>query len=273
MSTGRPNTASRPVDVPTHEVVNGQRVAITDKFRAYNNWADCLQDRAQFFFRNPRYAKCFRETTGPGWARRGRCRLCDRSRLRGLADRHHPLPQPAAVRRPGGDAMTALERSVVGVVLAVLLVAGALLGLRHYGNERYQAGYDAAVAPGKEARYSAETANLAIESGLRAQLLDRDTAALRKEQEYASNLANAQRRMRAGDDRLRCPVASAVQSAAAAADRPAAAGAPADGPEQDLVPEAAADVLGYGAAIAGLVRKYERVIQRFEACRAVNATP
>jgi flagellar protein FlgJ len=57
------------VDVPTHEVVNGERVAVTDKFRAYNSWTDCLQDRAQFFFRNPRYAKCFRETTGAGWAR------------------------------------------------------------------------------------------------------------------------------------------------------------------------------------------------------------
>lgn len=57
------------VDVPTHEVVSGQRVAITDKFRAYSSWTDCLQDRAQFFFHNPRYAKCFRETTGPGWAR------------------------------------------------------------------------------------------------------------------------------------------------------------------------------------------------------------
>ncbi|WP_449406007.1 glycoside hydrolase family 73 protein [Massilia phosphatilytica] len=57
------------VDVPTHEVVNGQRIAVTDKFRAYNSWADCLQDRAQFFFRNPRYAKCFRETSGAGWAR------------------------------------------------------------------------------------------------------------------------------------------------------------------------------------------------------------
>lgn len=57
------------VDVPTHEVVDGQRVAITDRFRAYNSWTDCLQDRAQFFFRNPRYAKCFRETTGAGWAR------------------------------------------------------------------------------------------------------------------------------------------------------------------------------------------------------------
>lgn len=169
--------------------------------------------------------------------------------------------------------MTALERLLVGVVLVVLLATGAWLERRHYGNERYQVGYDAAVAAGKEARDSAETAHLAIESGLRAQLLDRDTAALRKEQEYASNLADAQRRVRAGDDRLRCPAASPVQPASAATDRPAA-GAPAvDGGGPDLVPEAAADVLGYGAAVAGLVRRYDAVIERFEACRAVNAKP
>lgn len=57
------------VEFPTHEVVHGERVAVTDKFRAYNNWADCLVDRAKFFTRNPRYSKCFRETTGDGWAR------------------------------------------------------------------------------------------------------------------------------------------------------------------------------------------------------------
>jgi flagellar protein FlgJ len=66
---GDKSWAGPTVDVPTHEVVNGERIAITDKFRAYNSWTDCLQDRAQFFFRNPRYAKCFRETTGAGWAR------------------------------------------------------------------------------------------------------------------------------------------------------------------------------------------------------------
>lgn len=169
--------------------------------------------------------------------------------------------------------MSALERLLVAVVLAVLLVAGAWIGLRHYGTERYDAGYAAAVAAGKEARNSAETAHLAIESGLRAQLLDRDTAAFRKEQEYASNLADAQRRVRAGDDRLRCPAASPVQPASAAADRPAAGAPAADGGGPDLVPEAAADVLGHGAAIAGLVRRYAEVLDDFEACRAVNAKP
>lgn len=53
----------------THEVVNGTRIAIDDKFRLYASWAECLLDRAEFFRRNPRYAACFKETTGHGWAR------------------------------------------------------------------------------------------------------------------------------------------------------------------------------------------------------------
>lgn len=57
------------VDVPTHEVIKGQRVFVVDKFRAYDSWAECVMDRARFLKANPRYAKCFRETTGEGWAR------------------------------------------------------------------------------------------------------------------------------------------------------------------------------------------------------------
>lgn len=57
------------VTFATHENMGCQRVGITDKFRAYPSWLDCLNDRAQFFLKNPRYAKCFRETTGEGWAR------------------------------------------------------------------------------------------------------------------------------------------------------------------------------------------------------------
>lgn len=57
------------VDVPTHEVIKGKRVFVVDKFRAYDSWAECVMDRARFLKANPRYAKCFRETTGEGWAR------------------------------------------------------------------------------------------------------------------------------------------------------------------------------------------------------------
>lgn len=167
--------------------------------------------------------------------------------------------------------MSALDRLLLASVLAVAALVAGVLERHHFGAERYQAGYDAAVAAGKEARDSAATANLAIESGLRAQLLDRDTLALRKEQEYASNLEAAQRRVRAGDDRLRCPAASPVQPAAPAGDRPVAAAVAADREGPELVPEAAAALLGDAADVAGLVRRYQQVVDRFDACRAVNA--
>jgi flagellar rod assembly protein/muramidase FlgJ len=57
------------VAVPTHEVVNGKTIAITDKFRAYDSWLDSMVDHADFFRKNPRYADCFKEKTGEGWAR------------------------------------------------------------------------------------------------------------------------------------------------------------------------------------------------------------
>lgn len=53
----------------THEVINGQRIALNDQFRAYRDYGECLADRAEFFRKNPRYAACFQETTGHGWAR------------------------------------------------------------------------------------------------------------------------------------------------------------------------------------------------------------
>jgi flagellum-specific peptidoglycan hydrolase FlgJ len=57
------------VDVPTHEVVGGKRIAVTCKFRAYTDWSGSLLDHAAFFKANRRYAACFRQTTGEGWAR------------------------------------------------------------------------------------------------------------------------------------------------------------------------------------------------------------
>lgn len=57
------------VDVPTHEVVNGQSVPVTAKFRSYSTWADCLADHALYYLQNQRYAPCFRQKTGEGWAR------------------------------------------------------------------------------------------------------------------------------------------------------------------------------------------------------------
>ena len=169
--------------------------------------------------------------------------------------------------------MSRLQILLIGVLVAIALTAGAWVGMDEYGNRRYQAGYDAAVGAGIKQRDLDAAENRKTESDLRAQLAERDADAHRKEQEYVENLEAAQRRVRAGTDRLRCPAASPVQPAATANDRPVAAGPAADGQGTELVPEASADLLGDGATAAGLVRKYDRLTKRFEECRAVNAKP
>ena len=166
--------------------------------------------------------------------------------------------------------MTTLQRFATVTLLVVVLLLGAWFRVSHYGAEQRQAGWDAAVAAGKEAREAADLATLAIESGLRTRLIEQDTTAFRKEQEYATNVEAAQRRMRAGDDRLRCP-AEPVPATTPAGDRPAASGPAVVGEGSAIVPEVAAEILGDAADVAGLVRRYERVVDRFDACRAVNA--
>jgi flagellar protein FlgJ len=48
---------------------NPQPYTVTAKWRCYKNWDECIEDRAQFFIKNKRYAAAFKETTGEGWAR------------------------------------------------------------------------------------------------------------------------------------------------------------------------------------------------------------
>lgn len=57
------------VSFRTTEHLGGKKVSMTDKFRAYSSWQECFDDHARFFKENPRYAACYRETTGEGWAR------------------------------------------------------------------------------------------------------------------------------------------------------------------------------------------------------------
>jgi len=166
--------------------------------------------------------------------------------------------------------MTALERLAIASFTLAVILLGAVAGMKHYGTERYDEGYEAAVQAGKQQHDKDAAAALKTETNLRAQLAERDATALRKKQEYASNLADAQRRVRAGTDRLRCP-ANPVQPAAAPGDRPASSTPAIDGAGPDLVPEVAAEILGDGAAIASLVSRYAEVVQHFDECRAVNA--
>lgn len=59
----------RTVSFQTTEHLGGKDVSLADKFRAYDSWLASMVDHAQFLLKNPRYAKCFKETTGAGWAR------------------------------------------------------------------------------------------------------------------------------------------------------------------------------------------------------------
>ncbi|MCA1857464.1 hypothetical protein LE190_16240 [Massilia oculi] len=166
--------------------------------------------------------------------------------------------------------MTALHRLLCTVLAVILLIIGAGLGLRHYSAARYRAGYDAAVALGREQRDHEAALARERETALRDQLRTKDEQAHRKEQEYATNLEAAQRRVRAGTDRLRCP-ARPVPAGAPAGNRPAASGPAADGEGPAIVPEVAAEILGDAADVGRILRNYQRVVERFEACRAVNA--
>lgn len=166
--------------------------------------------------------------------------------------------------------MTTIERTVAALIVLVGLLVVGWLGVMHYGGTRYDAGYAAAVAEGKTARDAAAEINRITETDLRAQLHARDSAAHRKEQEHAQDLAAAQRRARAGTDRLHCP-AGPVPAGATPSDRPTAGALGADGAGPAIVPEVAAEILADGADIARIVRQYDRVVERFEACRAMNA--
>lgn len=53
----------------TAEYINGKRFIVPAEWRLYRTWGECLADRANFFRVNKRYAKCFAEKTGEGWAR------------------------------------------------------------------------------------------------------------------------------------------------------------------------------------------------------------
>ena len=166
--------------------------------------------------------------------------------------------------------MTTIERSLAALIVLAGLVVLGWLGVMHYGGTRYNAGFADAVNVGKE-RLAFET-ELArrTEDALRVELRAKDDMAFTKEKKYVDSLAAAQRRMLIGVDSLRCPTGP-VSAADASEHRPDPIGSEIDPRGSGLVPEASADLLGIASNVAGLVRRYERLEERFEACRTLNA--
>ncbi|MDN7893246.1 glucosaminidase domain-containing protein [Burkholderia cepacia] len=53
----------------TREVVNGETITITARFRAYTDWQGSIDDHAAFLTGNPRYRPAFAFKDGPNFAR------------------------------------------------------------------------------------------------------------------------------------------------------------------------------------------------------------
>jgi hypothetical protein len=166
--------------------------------------------------------------------------------------------------------MTSIEKLLIGAIVLIGLALFSWLSLLDYGAERYDEGFEAAINIGKQRRDADAEINRQTEMDLRAQLGIKDAAALKKEKDHAQSLAAAQRRHLTGTDSLRCP-ARPVSTTTTAIDRSIASGPAADDEGPELVPEAAADLVGIASDVERLVRQYDRVVERFEACRAVNS--
>ena len=166
--------------------------------------------------------------------------------------------------------MTKIEQLLMGAIVLIGLALFGWLYLLDYGVKRYEDGFDAAIKIGKQRRDADAEINRQTEIDLRTQLGIKDTAALKKEKEHALSLAAAQRRVLTGTDSLRCP-ARPVPATSTAVDRSVAGGPASDAEGPELVPEAAADLVGIASDVERVVRQYDRIVERFEACRAVNA--
>jgi hypothetical protein len=166
--------------------------------------------------------------------------------------------------------MTSIEKLLIGAIVLIGLALLGWLNLLDYGVERYDEGFEAAIKIGKERRDADAEINRQTETDLRKQLGFKDAAALKKEKDHAQSLAAAQRRILTGTDSLRCP-ARPIPASSTTVDRSAAGGPTADDGGSELVPEAAADLVGIASDVERLVRQYDRVVERFEACREVNS--
>ena len=53
------------LDLPTRECIRGQWVTVMAHWRKYNDWQHCIEDHAQFFTENPRYATALESRDDP----------------------------------------------------------------------------------------------------------------------------------------------------------------------------------------------------------------
>lgn len=168
--------------------------------------------------------------------------------------------------------MSALQILLAKVLGAIAIAACAVFWWNHTISTAEQRGYDRAVEDGRKALDVERARADAAEDTLRNRLAEKDRIAKEKEDEHKTQLEDAQRRARAGRDRLYCPAAGPIPATTPATGGQAAGGFVPDERGAPIVPEMAAEILGDAAAGASIVRKYDRLVERFEACRTIANT-
>jgi hypothetical protein len=166
--------------------------------------------------------------------------------------------------------VSALERYAIGAMAGLLVLFAAWLWHRSEVNAAHERGYSEAVAAAEIERDLAAEESRRKERVWRDAFVERNEKFQHKEQGYETALADAQRRVRAGTDRLYCPASNPVQASTAPADRSIPVPPEGDGAGTPVVPEVAADILGLAAATGKLVRKLDEAEELYNACRALN---
>lgn len=169
--------------------------------------------------------------------------------------------------------MNSLERFTLGVIAALVALAAAWFWHVHAVSAArdagYKDGYHVAVEKGRIQHEADAAQALRDERSNRERFARLDDAARQERESHAQALSDAQSRLRAGDERLRIAIHT-IRTISPAADRPVAGGPAADDERADIVPEVAAAIVGIAADSAEVVRKYDRLYERFEACRSIN---
>lgn len=163
--------------------------------------------------------------------------------------------------------------------LAAAVVALLGLGTLVY-HHIYSQGWDARDTIAKQqdaaaaAHYADEVRQAQAQTVAIQAQADRDAAAYQLERDHhEKDIAQHVAAALAGVERLRVPVAGCTVREGSAPTSAAAPASAVDGTPADLMPGTAASILRIAGDSAQLVRDYNKLLERFDTCRAVANAP
>lgn len=173
----------------------------------------------------------------------------------------------------------------VKVVAVLAALVGLFLTFEAYEAHVFKQGYDKAngeakareitIAADADKRLADATkAALDRERKLQTDLAAADDLRHKESQDHEKAIADLRARARAGDERLRVAVNAGSLQQCAAGSSAAPTGGPSDGQRADLMPGTVDDLFGIAGRVAGLVRRYDALVERYNRARETcNAEP